>query len=627
MHSISSTQSTFDNNNDIKKSIEKMSDSSKSSYQAIKSTESLHSTKKSKKKTGVHLNNLWSIWYGVFFTGMQGYTAYKCLKRILGYSLLPWPEGLPYLELNCSLGLTGAALLLLPVFLCVAILKIGNLANDGYKIGRQTGTCSKEPPDLLKSGSCGLFRYGGPTAPFIHIAISFCLLIPNLLMEAKLIEEGFLSQDKIWHTDLDFIVTHRDRVVLNFKTSNTTIVHPTPAFQKGPPLPAPMVTARPTAMPFVSGPVVAHTVIKTLKDIIGHENHTLSENKEIETGFTSSVNIEYINLALALVIYSVRYPALFWATNKCLGLIFSFQLLINGIHILLSFAGMSILYKVHVVGVWKALPLLKHNAKVYNFGNPTPFLLNSQVTFALYILSTLLVLASSIVLYFYGHTRFNAFLNQQRESKIITLKEEGGGGNVWGYFTHCAALCVLLSIGICNAPLIHDYTVVYRGSLDDVTLVCIIGGIMHLFFWIVIWLFLTIKQKWIFKLRITIGRATVKESRSLRLVHDVHLNNRREDTTQQPLLVVGNGRTYSVTETSPKRAIMGVIQKAALIKKSKSNGSITTNDDCDEQIYWLRPALAPSQNSPDGSNYFCWFKKKPKQKVTFKETTTTVGNR
>lgn len=75
-------------------------------------------------------------------------------------------------------------------------LQIGNLANDGYKIGRQMGTCSKEPPELLKSGGCGLFRYGGPTAPFIHIAISFCLLIPKLLMEAKLIEAGFLSQGK-----------------------------------------------------------------------------------------------------------------------------------------------------------------------------------------------------------------------------------------------------------------------------------------------------------------------------------------------------------------------------------------------------------------------------------------------
>lgn len=58
------------------------------------------------------------------------------------------------------------------------------------------------------------------------------------------------------------------------------------------------------------------------------------------------MSIEYMNLALGLVIYSVRYPALFWSTNKCLGLIFSFQLLINGLHTLISFAGMSILYKV-----------------------------------------------------------------------------------------------------------------------------------------------------------------------------------------------------------------------------------------------------------------------------------------
>ncbi|CAH1156014.1 unnamed protein product [Phaedon cochleariae] len=624
MHSTSSTPTKFDNNNDIKKQpIEKMSDSSKSSYQAIKSTESLRVP--SKKKSAFHLNNLWSIWYGVFCTGLQGYAAYKCLKRILGYSLLTWPDGLPYLELNCSLGLTGAAFLLLPIFITVATLKVGNLANDGFKLGRQMGTCSKEPPELLKSGGCGLFRYGGPTAPFIHIAISFCLLIPKLLMEAKLIEAGFLPQDWIWHTDLDFIIMHRDRMVfLSFMTSNSTNVTFTVSPSRM--TSSSMGALKPSAMPFVADPHVTHTVMKTLKDFIGHENHTMFENKNFESGFGSSVSIEYMNLALALVIYSVRYPALFWATNKCLGLIFSFQLLINGVHTLLSFAGMSILYKVHVVGVWKALPLLKHNSRVYNFGSPTPFLLNSEVTFSLYILSTLLVLTSSIVLYFYGHTRFNAFLNVQRESKIISIKEEGNS-NLWSYFTHCAALCILLSIGICNAPLIHDYTVVYRGSLDDVTLICIIGGILHLFFWIVIWLFLTIKQKWTFKIRITIGRATVRESRSLRLVHDVHLASNSDDSpaSHDPLLVVGHGRTYAVSETSPKRAIMGAVHKAVL-GRSKSAGSTATDGD-EEQIYWLRPALVPSQNSPDGSNYFCWFKKKPRQKVTFDEAISTSTNR
>lgn len=96
------------------------------------------------------------------------------------------------------------------------------------------------------------------------------------------------------------------------------------------------------------------------------------------------------------------------------------------------------------------------------------------------------------------------------------LKE--GNNNRWSYFTHCAALCVLVSVGICNAPLLHDYTVLYKGSLDETTLVCIVGGILHLFFWIVIWLFLTIKQTWIFKLRVTVSNIILW----LTVVNDVY---------------------------------------------------------------------------------------------------------
>ncbi|CAH2016574.1 unnamed protein product [Acanthoscelides obtectus] len=138
MRSSPGSPSPIDNNNDVinKKIqlVQRMSDNGKTSYQAIKSTESLQSagttrsstvtSSRSKKKTGVHLNNLWSIWYGLFCTGLQGYAAYKCLKRVLGYSLLAWPQGLPYVELNCSLGLTGAAFLLLPIFISVAVLKV-----------------------------------------------------------------------------------------------------------------------------------------------------------------------------------------------------------------------------------------------------------------------------------------------------------------------------------------------------------------------------------------------------------------------------------------------------------------------------------------------------------------------
>ncbi|XP_017778054.1 PREDICTED: protein tincar-like isoform X2 [Nicrophorus vespilloides] len=423
------------------------------------------------------------------------------------------------------------------------------------------------------------------------------------------------------------MVVHRDRlVVLSFMTAtNNSLNH-----RQQTTLPALLTPeevvgnssllpdgTRPTAMAFT------HTVVKTLREYIGHEQHDNLQTN-IETGWGSTVSVEFLNFAFSLLVYAVRYPAIFWATNKCLGLVFSVQLLMNGMQILLAYAGMSVLYKVQIFGAWKALPLLKHQpGGLSPLGGITPFLLNPQVTLALYILSLLLIFSSSLVLYLYGHTRFLSFVNQERERKVIMLRE--GAHSRMGYFTHCAALCVLISVCLCNGPLFHDYTIVYKGSLDGAILATIIGSILHLFLWVVVWLFLTIKQKWTFKLRVTVGRATVRQARSLRLVTDVDLmSNNSEDPSTQPLLVVGNGRTYTITEVSPKKAIMGVIQKASMIKKVKAENSGSTADETDEeQIYWLRPALVTPHASPDGTKQLCWFNKKPKHKVTFNESSST----
>ncbi|CAG9772839.1 unnamed protein product [Ceutorhynchus assimilis] len=595
----------------------------KGNYQAIKASEYEVTTKRHNTKDGVHLNNLWSIWYGIICSVLQGYLAYRCLKEILGYSILQWPDGLPYLELNCSLGLNGAVFLLLPIFFTVTILKIGNLANDGYKLGRQTSTCSREPTDALAvSGGCGLFRYGGPTAPFIHIAIAFCLLIPRLLMEAKLIQAGFLPQDYVWHTDLDFLVLHKNKsLVLSF-------VRPTDSASASPVMSLNLLAEKfygPGMMTF-SGANVTHTVMKTLKDIIGHEARNY-DRKESGGIWDSSISLEFINLVLALVIYSVRYPALFWSANKCLGLLFSFLLFINGLHIVLSFAGISILYKIHVTNLWTSMPLLQQALpRLYNnFNKLTPFLLNAEVTFGLYMLSTLLILASSVVMYFYGHTRFTSFINHQRDTKLITL--QGSASNAWVYFTHCAAFSVLISIGISNAPLLHDYTIIYRGSFNDISLICIIYVVFHLTFWICIWLFLTFKDQWDFKIRISFGEAIIRRSRSMRLVQgNSNINTEDPSTGQQPLLIIGNGKTYTVTDVSPKKAIMDVLQKNGSIKTSKSKGSMTTNDDISEGIYWHRPALDVAR-SQSKSKCFPWFKMKSKQKVVFDELSSTSANR
>jgi hypothetical protein len=85
-----------------------------------------------------------------------------------------------------------------------------------------------------------------------------------------------------------------------------------------------------------------------------------------------------------------------------------------------------------------------------------------------------------------------AFLDSEREKHSISVRE--GRTTLWSYFAHCSAMCVLIALAVCNGPLLYDYTLIYKGSLDGTVLSCVIATIMHLFLWIVIWLFLTIKQ-------------------------------------------------------------------------------------------------------------------------------------
>lgn len=100
-------------------------------------------------------------------------------------------------------------------------------------------------------------------------------------------------------------------------------------------------------------------------------------------------------------------------------------------------------------------------------------------------------------------------------------------------------------------------------------LACVIGSVIHLFLWVLLWLILTLKQHWRFKLRVTVGRATVRSARSIKLVTEVDLLSSTDYA--QPLLVVGNGRTYTISDSSPKKAIMGVIQKVTIEKKARSS--------------------------------------------------------
>ncbi|KAL1110250.1 hypothetical protein AAG570_008327 [Ranatra chinensis] len=409
-------------------------------------------------------------------------------------------------------------------------------------------------------------------------------------MQAKLIQADFLPRENIWKTDLDFIVSSYDRsVVLSFMTPSTHELNNN--------------TWRPVTTPILPTTSSAPRSMLLTQEIL--------LDGEVKWG---PVSIEFFNYALALAVYAVRYPAVFWNTNKCWGAIFSFQLFVNGIQNLLIYVGVCVLYKVHVIGPSEVLTSLPAR-----FGDNF-FLLNPHVTLALLVLTTGLVLSSSLVLYLYGYGRFNAFLSHEKACKVISVE-----GREWGYLTHCAALCVLLAITVVEGPLLVDLAVIYKSSLDSSVLFSVVSAVFHLFIWVVLWLGLTLKQNWTFKLRVTVGKAAVKSARSIKLLTDVELVSTCDSSA--PLLVVASGRTYTVCDTSPKKTIIAAIHKAAMERKAKNQGANTSAkdqfEDNDEQIYWLRPKPLSPKDSPDSevSDRISWYKKQTaKPKVTFDQT-------
>ncbi len=110
--------------------------------------------------------------------------------------------------------------------------------------------------------------------------------------------------------------------------------------------------------------------------------------------------------------------------------------------------------------------------------------------------------------------------------------------------------------------------------MDGAVLLHVICTILHLFFWIVMWLFLTVKQSWRFKLRVTVGRAVVRGARSIKLVNDVDLQNRAaaaaaaadggEVEDESTMLIVSHGKSYTVSDSQPKKLIMSTLARAAI---------------------------------------------------------------
>ena len=80
-------------------------------------------------------------------------------------------------------------------------------------------------------------------------------------------------------------------------------------------------------------------------------------------------------------------------------------------------------------------------------------------------------------------------------------------------------------------------------------------------------------QNWQFKLRVTVGRAVVRSSRSIKLVNDIELaTSAKKDPAENAMLIVAFGKTFSVTESAPKKLIIYTLARAAIERDKALDG-------------------------------------------------------
>ncbi|XP_017873902.1 PREDICTED: protein tincar isoform X1 [Drosophila arizonae] len=295
--------------------------------------------------------------------------------------------------------------------------------------------------------------------------------------------------------------------------------------------------------------------------------------------FAQPPSAEFVNLLCALLVWSVRYPAVFWNTSKSFACVFSLQMIVAALDVILGYVGVSNLYKLQIYA--EAMPV-----------HQPGLILNATVTLALYLLATALVLASSMVMYLYGHGRL---ATRMRDRSIITLK----ASQTWIYFAHCASLCFVLALAVVKAPLLNDLSATYKNNLHCPTFLAALVGVIHLLLWIVVWLCLTIKRRWHFKLP------------PLDHTYGGLLNK----ASAQPLLMSSGQRTGSNSSSGGNSTSTTVNGMDCATSKPDMMSTATSTElgvgmsmglVAQEDIYW--PKLTPSS---------------PKLKVTFNEVTST----
>ena len=211
-----------------------------------------------------------------------------------------------------------------------------------------------------------------------------------------------------------------------------------------------------------------------------------TETETVEDGAINYaiVSPEFINYVIALIVYSVRYSAVFWFTHKGFTLLFSTQLLAGLVNYMFCYCGFSVIYKY----------ALNQNSGPGSLRLPLPH----PVIVTLFILSCSFIFFSSISVFNLGYYHFDKEYRTFLRNHRVQVSNRDANDCCQGYAPHCMASVMLLVIVCCKAPVMYCYFSWYGVTRDKLILSGIVCDVLYFFLWVVMWLGFTIKHKWTF---------------------------------------------------------------------------------------------------------------------------------
>lgn len=203
----------------------------------------------------------------------------------------------------------------------------------------------------------------------------------------------------------------------------------------------------------------------------------------------SALHAGFVYLAAAILMFAIRYAAVFWFTNKVFSAIFATQLLFMTIEALFAHCGFSVLYK------------LATNYKIYE--ENVSIILGPGTILILYITSGIILIFSTFFVYSYGANYFQKkfeIVDKRHHPETYRKQTVIVNGSCQDYRTHTSAMVSLVLLGILKGPIVYDLVSLYRVTKDDMILTCIIIDVCYLVFWVIFWTVLTLKQQWQFRI-------------------------------------------------------------------------------------------------------------------------------